>query len=98
MGNLTPTEQHKESDGYDSGWDTGVGGDICCGAESVTPNAAPTGRFFGNVPLPPDLAAISVHQKTCMQPGDTRRARHAFGNEADYESKWPPGGAPAEIG
>jgi hypothetical protein len=43
------------------------------------PYAAPTGRIFGNVPLPPDFAALSVHRKTRVQPSDDRRAHHAFG-------------------
>jgi len=46
-----------------------------------------TGGIRGDVPLPPDFAAISFHEKARVQPSYARRAYHPVGNEADHDQR-----------
>ena len=81
--------------------------DSICGAERrrcrvanrvlVQSKAAPTRRIRGYVPLPPDFATVSLHTKSRVQPGDRRRADHAFGHEANHDTQRQTGGAAAGV-
>src|SRR5215469_267285 len=56
-----------------------------------------TGGIRGAVPLPPDFAAISFHEKARVQPCYPRRAYHPIGNEADHDRRRQAGRAVVEI-
>src|SRR5215469_17847861 len=56
-----------------------------------------TGGIRGDVPLSPDLAAISFHEKARVQPSYPGRAYHPVGNEADHDQQRQEGRAVVEI-
>src|ERR1022692_1036784 len=55
------------------------------------------GGIRRDVSLPPDLAAISLHQKERVQPSHPGGAHHAVGNEADHDERREAGRAVTKI-